>query len=82
MGRIDPIISPGEVSQHVHGVNGGSNFGYTVGSQDAMMNSKCTSSAIAADKSAYWAPYLYFQDLENPDNFESVEVYYMNVYYL
>ncbi|KAJ9240277.1 hypothetical protein DTO169E5_4065 [Paecilomyces variotii] len=57
--RVDPLMSPGEISQHVHVVAGGKNFGPNA-DQDSLMNSECTSCAVTQDKSAYWAPGLYF----------------------
>lgn len=59
-GRIDPILSPGIVSGHAHTFVGGSNIG-TGSTFDSLINSACTSCEIQADKSAYWAPILYFQ---------------------
>jgi len=57
--RLDPIVSPGGVSSHVHAVVGGSNFG-TV-STASLRESQCTSIPIPQDKSNYWFPLLYFQ---------------------
>ena len=78
--RLDPIVSPGVTSGHVHMVQGGSNFAMTM-SDSAAQDSTCTSSLVKADKSNYWVPSLYFQDPVN-GSFVSVELYYMNVYYL
>ncbi|TFK73292.1 hypothetical protein BDN72DRAFT_894124 [Pluteus cervinus] len=58
--RMDPIISPGHVSGHVHAVLGGSNFAFQT-STDLLRQSECTSIPIPEDKSAYWYPNLYFQ---------------------
>ncbi|KAM6504060.1 protein of unknown function (DUF1996) domain containing protein [Amanita muscaria] len=57
--RLDPIVSPGGVSSHVHTIFGGSNFGTL--STAALRQSGCTSVPIAEDKSNYWVPQLYFQ---------------------
>ncbi|KIY50339.1 hypothetical protein FISHEDRAFT_25108, partial [Fistulina hepatica ATCC 64428] len=57
--RIDPIVSPGEVSGHVHGVVGGSNFGFTTNTS-YLRDSECTSIPVAEDHSNYWFPALYF----------------------
>lgn len=78
--RADPIISPGGPSGHVHVIQGGSNFALTM-TNTTLEDSSCTSSMVKNDKSNYWTPYLYFQDPENPEVIESVDVYYMNVYY-
>ena len=61
LGRLDPIISPGQVSGHVHAIHGGSNFGMSA-TGDELKNSNCTSCAVIQDHSAYWTPALYFQD--------------------
>ncbi|KAI9736484.1 MAG: hypothetical protein M1818_005994 [Claussenomyces sp. TS43310] len=79
MGRMDPIISPGEASAHVHAIQGGSNFALTM-SDDTLLDSNCTSSLVKNDKSNYWTPALYFQDPTN-GSFTSVPMFYMNVYY-
>jgi len=79
-GRMDPIISPGIASSHVHVIQGGSNFNLTM-ENDALLDSRCTSSLVEADKSNYWTPSLYFQDPTN-GSFISVPMFYMNVYYL
>ncbi|KAF8709766.1 hypothetical protein AX14_013471, partial [Amanita brunnescens Koide BX004] len=57
--RLDPIVSPGKVSNHVHSVLGGSNFGSL--STAVLRQSQCTSIPIPQDKSNYWYPHLYFQ---------------------
>ncbi|WWC67741.1 uncharacterized protein I206_101653 [Kwoniella pini CBS 10737] len=58
--RIDPIISPGKVSGHVHHIVGGSSFSV---SQDysSSRNAKCTSSNLICDHSNYWTPHLYYK---------------------
>lgn len=78
-GRMDPIISPGKTSNHVHTVMGGSGFGKSATGDD-LVNSKCSNAKIKGDNSAYWFPSLYFKD---PDSgkFEDVDVNYVNVYY-
>lgn len=58
--RMDPLISPGEVAHHTHIVYGGSNFGVSVNTEK-LQKSECSSVPIVEDKSAYWAPLLYFQ---------------------
>lgn len=80
MGRMDPIVSPGTASSHVHAIQGGSNFNLTM-ANDVLLDSRCTSSLVEADKSNYWTPALYFQDPTN-GSFVSVPMFYMNVYYL
>lgn len=58
--RMDPVVFPGIVSPHTHTIVGGSNIGIH-STLDSMLNSDCTSCEIQADKSAYWAPLLYWQ---------------------
>lgn len=79
-GRSDPIVSPGQVSGHVHTVQGGGNFGNSA-TGATMMKSECSTAMIAGDNSAYWMPKLYFHDVKN-NSFEPVPLFYMNVYYL
>lgn len=79
-GRMDPIVSPGETSQHVHGVLGGSGFS-TTATGDDMMGSECTTAKATGDNSAYWFPTVYFKDPET-EKLEPVNFYYANVYYL
>ncbi|KAI1465850.1 uncharacterized protein F4812DRAFT_437801 [Daldinia caldariorum] len=54
-GRLDPIVSPGVASAHVHKVSGASNFGL-VNTYDDLISSECTSCEIQDDKSIYWNP--------------------------
>jgi len=57
--RIDPIVSPGKVSGHVHTVSGGSGFGFET-TYEQQRESACTSCPIKQDFSAYWTPKLYY----------------------
>jgi hypothetical protein len=79
MGRMDPIVSPGVASGHVHAVQGGNAFALTM-TDDQALGSTCTSSLVKNDKSNYWTPSLYFVDPKN-GSIESVDMFYMNVYY-
>ncbi|KAJ4306429.1 hypothetical protein N0V88_001230 [Collariella sp. IMI 366227] len=60
LARLDPIISPGRVAQHAHAIHGSSGFSETATYED-LINGDCTSCAATEDKSAYWAPTLYFK---------------------
>ncbi|EAU85171.2 WSC domain-containing protein [Coprinopsis cinerea okayama7 len=62
--RIDPIVSPGRISNHVHSVVGGSNFRMSDVTTEGLRRSSCTSVPIVQDKSNYWFPHLYFQCME------------------
>ncbi|KAL3421235.1 WSC domain-containing protein [Phlyctema vagabunda] len=79
MGRMDPIVNPGTASNHVHAIQGGSNFALSM-SDTTLLESKCTSSLPKNDLSNYWTPALYFQD-PSTGEFTSVEMFYMKVYY-
>ncbi|KAI0399574.1 hypothetical protein F4802DRAFT_30308 [Xylaria palmicola] len=78
-GPVDPIVNPGTIATHYHGIMGGSNFGPTV-EGDQLMDSKCTTAKIKNDHSNYWVPSLFFQDPKN-GTFQKVPMFYMNVYY-
>ncbi|KAG8927410.1 hypothetical protein FRC03_009749 [Tulasnella sp. 419] len=79
--RIDPIVQPGVISQHVHTVHGAKNFGRSA-TYDTLRASSCTSCLVKEDLSAYWTPTLYFKD-PNTGQFEKVPnggllIYYQN----
>ncbi|KAI4127749.1 MAG: hypothetical protein LQ338_003060 [Usnochroma carphineum] len=57
---LDPLLSPGGQSAHVHSVVGGSAFAPTMDFA-LTQTSKCTTFGVTADKSNYWMPALYFQ---------------------
>ncbi|RDL41181.1 uncharacterized protein BP5553_01160 [Venustampulla echinocandica] len=78
-GRMDPLTNPGEASGHAHTIQGGNAFALTM-TDDQALKSTCTSSLVKNDKSNYWTPSLYFKDPKT-GMLESVEMFYMNVYY-
>jgi hypothetical protein len=78
--RMDPIISPGGVSQHVHSIVGGSNFDDTMTYQSALA-SGCTTAPVSVDKSNYWTPQLYYYGPDD-QSFQMIPVNYVNTYYL
>ncbi|TVY20777.1 WSC domain-containing protein [Lachnellula arida] len=80
IGRMDPIVSPGVASGHVHAVQGGNGFALSMTNQQANSSSTCTTAYLTGDKSNYWTPALYFQD-PTTKKLEAVEFDYMNVYY-
>lgn len=57
--RLDPLISPGQVSNHVHSVVGGNGFAPTMDYAQTQ-TSTCSTISVKADKSNYWMPSLYF----------------------
>jgi hypothetical protein len=79
VGRVDPVISPGSVANHVHKIAGASNIGIS-STYDSLQNADCTSCTIQADKSAYWTPALYYQHANGM--YEEVPNTGMAVYYL
>ncbi|WVR04470.1 hypothetical protein IAU60_001473 [Kwoniella sp. DSM 27419] len=58
--RLDPIVTPGKVSGHVHLVVGSSAFSADEDHNDARTGA-CTSSNLDIDRSNYWAPQLYYK---------------------
>ncbi|KAI1374179.1 WSC-domain-containing protein [Hypoxylon crocopeplum] len=78
-GRLDPNISPGAVSAHVHKISGASNF-YISNTYEELIASQCTSCEIQDDKSAYWTPQLYYEHANG--SFEEVPNGGTVVYYL
>ncbi|KAJ3553094.1 hypothetical protein NM688_g3799 [Phlebia brevispora] len=76
--RLDPIVDPGVVSEHVHDVFGGSGFSPTYDYNTAV-NSQCTTTIIPQDKSNYWVPSGYYVD---PNGTFSLMPVSMNIYYL
>lgn len=78
MGRADPIVSPGDkLFGHVHHFQGSN------GIVDGSINidaATCTTSNVVADKSIYWTPSLFFR--HDNGTLESVNMYYMKIYYL
>lgn len=80
--RIDPIVSPGGVSSHVHSLVGANGVSaVTTTAEDLDKASTCTTSGITADMSAYWAPTLYSFNSNN-DTFAPRPLSYVNTYYL
>ncbi|PYH78299.1 hypothetical protein BO82DRAFT_435088 [Aspergillus uvarum CBS 121591] len=78
--RIDPIMAPGIPSDHVHAVHGSGGFSMSA-NEASLKQSSCTSCAVTQDKSAYWAPALYFVH-QNGDAELVNEVGGMLAYYL
>ena len=78
--RIDPIVTPGKISAHVHSIKGASGLSDST-TVEQLLASNCTSCPILQDKSAYWTPQMYFHDKTN-DSYELVpEVPGHAVYY-
>lgn len=71
LARLDPLVSPGEVSQHVHAIHGSSGFSEDATYED-LVRANCTSCAVTQDKSVYWHPSVLFQDASTGE-FEAVD---------
>ena len=78
-GRVDPIVSPGKASAHVHFGMGGSNWNASMEDNTAL-DSSCTSTQAKADKSNYWTPRLSFRSPKN-NSYISVPATQEKVYY-
>jgi hypothetical protein len=57
--RLDPIVSPNGVAQHMHSIIGGSAFSAAYNYPD-LIKSSCSSFPISVDKSNYWHPKPYW----------------------
>lgn len=70
LARLDPLVNPNEVAQHVHHIHGSSGFNMNA-TYDDLLSGDCTSCGVTQDKSVYWAPSLYFHHADG--GFELVE---------
>ncbi|EAU92096.2 hypothetical protein CC1G_09617 [Coprinopsis cinerea okayama7 len=60
--RFDPLVTPGQVSPHVHQIVGGNAFNLTMDpSLDLPNLATCTTCKFKEDKSNYWTAVLYFK---------------------
>ncbi|ORX38365.1 hypothetical protein BD324DRAFT_578097 [Kockovaella imperatae] len=78
--RLDPIVSPGQISGHVHVIAGGSNFNRSM-TYESARQSQCTTAPMSLDLSNYWVPQLYYYSPSN-QTYQAIPVYGMNAYYL
>jgi hypothetical protein len=79
--RLDPIISPGQTSGHVHTVLGANGFASAM-DDNSLNNANCTTCSVTADKSNYWVPNLYYHN-RTDNTFASVnQVGGAAIYYL
>ncbi|KAK3073794.1 hypothetical protein LTR53_004318 [Teratosphaeriaceae sp. CCFEE 6253] len=60
VGRLDPIMDPGEISDHVHTIHGGGGFGFETDFDTLTASDSCTSCEVTQDHSAYWTPTVEF----------------------
>ncbi|EAU87197.2 hypothetical protein CC1G_10476 [Coprinopsis cinerea okayama7 len=60
--RFDPLVTPGEVSPHLHQIVGGGSFDLTMDPTiDIAETATCTTCRFKEDKSNYWTAVLYFK---------------------
>ncbi|KAJ3517488.1 hypothetical protein NLJ89_g481 [Agrocybe chaxingu] len=60
--RFDPLVTPGQVSPHVHQIVGGNAFNITMDpSLDLPNLATCTTCRFKEDKSNYWTAVMYFK---------------------
>ena len=59
--RVDPLLSPGVASNHVHSITGGNGFKANMTFADTQ-SSTCTTAEVTQDLTNYWMPVLYFQN--------------------
>jgi hypothetical protein len=78
--RLDPIISPGKVSGHVHRFYGGSFVDENLHKASEMANlAQCSTTAVQDDKSLYWVPQVYHRSLNG--SLSMVPLRYHSAYY-
>ncbi|EIW72958.1 hypothetical protein TREMEDRAFT_24256, partial [Tremella mesenterica DSM 1558] len=78
--RLDPVVSPGQISSHVHIISGGSNFADSM-TYASTQAGKCTTAPVSVDKSNYWIPMLYYYSPSN-QSYQAIPASFMNAYYL
>ncbi|RXW18784.1 hypothetical protein EST38_g7070 [Candolleomyces aberdarensis] len=60
--RLDPLVTPGEVSPHLHQIVGGNAFNITMDPENDLPGlSTCTTCRFVEDKSNYWTAVMYFK---------------------
>ncbi|EAU82295.2 WSC domain-containing protein [Coprinopsis cinerea okayama7 len=60
--RFDPLVTPGQVSPHVHQIVGGNAFNLTMDPDLDLPNlATCTTCRFKEDKSNYWTAVMYFK---------------------
>ncbi|KAK3949195.1 hypothetical protein QBC32DRAFT_41380 [Pseudoneurospora amorphoporcata] len=78
--RLDPIVSPGRASAHLHTVMGGSAFDSTLDYNRTQAPNVRTTCAVSKDRSNYWVPTVYFRhangSLESVQQVGGINVYY------
>jgi hypothetical protein len=79
--RMDPIVSPGQVSGHVHVFQGSSGLAPT-STYDDIFGGKCSTMGTQEDKSNYWVAQVYGKNANgtlSPLPMSEFRAYYINV---
>ncbi len=78
--RADPIVAPGQVSNHLHTIMGGNGFDYVM-DYNSTQASTCSSCTVIGDNSNYWTPTLWYQaedgSFEEVDQMGGATIYYL-----
>ena len=64
LARLDPLLSAGKISNHVHSVVGGNGFAPFMDFAQTQ-TSDCSTVPVKIDKSNYWMPALYYKSPHN-----------------
>ena len=78
--RVDPLLSAGQVSNHVHSVIGGNAFQASM-DFSTTQKSTCSTNPVKDDLSNYWMPALYFQDPKDGTFTRVPELPFHKIYY-
>lgn len=78
--RADPIVAPGQVSNHLHTIMGGNGFDYIM-DYNSTQQSTCSSCTVIGDNSNYWTPTMWYQaedgSFEEVDQLGGATIYYL-----
>lgn len=78
--RVDPLLSAGKVSNHVHSVIGGNGFAPSMNFAQTQ-TANCGTLSVKADKSNYWMPSLYYKSPHNGTFTRAKETNNLRIYY-
>jgi len=78
--RVDPLMSAGKISNHVHSIVGGNGFAPTMDFAQTQ-TSDCSTVPVIPDKSNYWMPALYYKSPHNGSFIRVPELPNHKIYY-
>lgn len=78
--RLDPILSPGKVANHMHTFIGANGLAPTMDFAQTQ-KADCSTLPVKADKSIYWMPSLYYQSPRNGSFKRAIETSNTRIYY-